>query len=50
MAKVQIPAAPGCSGCATVEGMLDRMKVKYGVIDATKMTNTNSRKRAFSNL
>lgn len=37
MAKVQILTTPGCSGCATVEGMLDRMKVKYEIIDVTKI-------------
>lgn len=36
MAKVQILTTPGCSGCATVERMLDEMKVGYEVIDVTK--------------
>lgn len=36
MTKVQILTTPGCSGCAIVEKMLDKMKVKYKVIDVTK--------------
>lgn len=36
MAKIQILTTPGCGGCATVEKMLDKIKVKYTVIDVTK--------------
>ena len=36
MARVQILTTPGCGGCATVKEMLDKMKVKYSVIDVTK--------------
>lgn len=36
MAKVQILTTPGCSGCAVVEKMLDKLGVKYEVIDVTK--------------
>ena len=36
MAKVQILTTPECSSCKKVEEMLDRMKVKYQVIDVTK--------------
>ncbi|MBI2652049.1 thioredoxin family protein [Candidatus Woesearchaeota archaeon] len=36
MVEVQILTTPGCSGCATVEKMLDKIKVKYAVIDVTK--------------
>lgn len=34
--KVQVITTPGCSSCATVKEMLDKMKVKYKVIDVTK--------------
>ncbi|MBI2547290.1 MAG: thioredoxin family protein [Candidatus Aenigmarchaeota archaeon] len=34
--KVQILTTPGCGGCATVESMLNKLKVKYTVIDVTK--------------
>ena len=36
MVEVQILTTPGCPGCATVEKMLDKIKVKYAVIDVTK--------------
>ncbi len=36
MVKVQILTTHGCAGCATVESMLDKIKVKYTVIDVTK--------------
>lgn len=34
--KVQILTTPGCNGCVKVERMLDKLKVKYDVIDVTK--------------
>ncbi len=34
--KVQILTTPGCGGCSIVERMLDKMKIKYEVIDVTK--------------
>lgn len=34
--KVQILTTPGCSSCMKVERMLDKMKVKYALIDITK--------------
>lgn len=36
MAKVQILTTPGCTSCKRVEKILDRMKVKYEIIDITK--------------
>lgn len=36
MVKVQILTTPGCGGCATVENMLNKLKVRYTVIDITK--------------
>lgn len=36
MVKVQILTAPSCSSCAVVEKMLDKMGVKYELIDITK--------------
>ena len=36
MARVQILTTPGCGGCATVKEMLDKMKVKYSVIDVQR--------------
>ena len=36
MATVQILTTPSCSGCITVEKMLDRIGVKYELIDVTK--------------
>lgn len=36
MTKVQILTTPGCTTCITVEKMLDKLKVKYQVIDVTK--------------
>lgn len=36
MVKVQILTTPGCGGCAVVKAMLDKLKVKYSVIDITK--------------
>lgn len=35
MAIIQILTTPSCSGCAAVEKMLDKMGVKYEVIDIT---------------
>lgn len=34
--KVQILTTPGCTSCIRVEKMLDKMKVKYEVVDITK--------------
>ncbi len=34
--KVQILTTSGCTSCARVEKMLDKMKVKYKIIDITK--------------
>jgi glutaredoxin len=36
MAKIQILTTPGCSACAKVERILDKMHVKYEIIDITK--------------
>lgn len=36
MASVQVLTTPSCSGCVRVERMLDRMGVKYELIDITK--------------
>ncbi len=36
MVKVQILTTPGCAGCALVEKILDKYKIKYQVIDVTK--------------
>ncbi|MGI0008310.1 MAG: glutaredoxin family protein [Nitrosopumilaceae archaeon] len=36
IAIVQILTTPGCSGCAVVERMLDKMGIKYQLIDVTK--------------
>lgn len=36
MVKVQILTTPNCSSCAVVEKMLDKMDVKYELIDITK--------------
>lgn len=36
MAMVQILTTPSCSSCLVVEKMLDRMGVKYELIDITK--------------
>lgn len=36
MAVVQILTTPSCSSCVAVERMLDRMGVKYELIDITK--------------
>ena len=36
MVSVQILTTPSCSSCAAVEKMLDKMGVKYEVIDITK--------------
>lgn len=36
MVKVQILTTPGCSSCKRVEIMLDKMGVKYKIIDITK--------------
>ena len=36
MAKVQVLRTPGCTRCARAEKMLDKMNVKYEVIDITK--------------
>ncbi|MFQ6020655.1 MAG: glutaredoxin family protein [Candidatus Aenigmatarchaeota archaeon] len=36
MAKVMILTTPGCASCETVKNMLDKMKVKYEVINITK--------------
>lgn len=36
MEKVQILTTPGCTTCAEVERMLDKLKIKYEVIDITK--------------
>ena len=36
MAKVQVLRTPGCTSCARAEKMLDKMNVKYEVIDITK--------------
>ena len=35
MALIQILTTPSCSGCAAVEKMLDKMGVKYELIDIT---------------
>lgn len=34
--KVQILTTPECSSCERVEGMLDKMKIEYEIIDITK--------------
>jgi len=36
MADIKILTMPGCTGCKTVEKMLDKMGVKYNAIDITK--------------
>jgi len=36
MKKVQILTTPGCASCARVEKMLDKMGVKYEIVDITK--------------
>ena len=36
MVTVQILTTPYCSSCAAVEKMLDRMGIKYELIDITK--------------
>lgn len=36
MVSVQILTTPSCSGCATVEKMLDKMGVEYELIDVTE--------------
>lgn len=36
MATVQVLTTPDCAGCKVVERMLDRMGMKYEVIDVTK--------------
>lgn len=36
MVKVLILTTPGCVTCSQVESMLDKLKVKYKVIDVTK--------------
>ncbi len=36
MLKVQILTTPNCTSCAVVERMLDKMGVKYELIDITK--------------
>ncbi len=36
MVSVQILTTPSCSSCAAVEKMLDKMGVKYELIDITK--------------
>lgn len=36
MATVQILTTPSCTGCVTVEKILDAIGVKYEVIDITK--------------
>lgn len=36
MADVMILTTPSCTNCAAVERMLDRMGVKYEVVDITR--------------
>ena len=36
--KIQILTTPGCSSCVQVENMLDKMGMKYEIIDITKNT------------
>ncbi len=36
MAAVQVLTTPSCTSCAVVERMLDRMGVKYELIDVTE--------------
>ena len=36
MAAIQILTTPSCSSCVAVEKMLDRMGMKYELIDITK--------------
>jgi len=36
MATVQILTTPSCTSCVAVEKMLDRMGVKYELIDVTR--------------
>lgn len=34
--NVQILVTPDCSGCKIAESMLDKMRIKYEIIDVTK--------------
>lgn len=36
MTKIQILTTPDCAGCAKVKSILNKMKVKYEVIDVVK--------------
>jgi glutaredoxin len=34
--KIQVLTTPGCSNCNVLEKMLDKLEVKYDVIDVTE--------------